>query len=324
VTIDRYAIAGQAIESELPLPELPLCPEQRPGRVLRIRQGGVLPSPTRVIDEKRLDDGRLWLAVFGATKGLIFHFPELAQFAVSPDGLCVDYFIEPGVPEESLRHLLLDQVLPYLAASWGGQVFHASAVEISGAAVGFLGDSGRGKSTLAAAFARRGFRVVTDDCLSVSEARGEYQVRPWSSDIRLWPESIQAVWGAPVGSKAVAHYTRKQRIATPPPSAELPLPLERLYFLQPPSDDTAIRIVPMPPREACIELTRQAFLLDPSDPIQVRNLFEDVGSMAESCSIHRLSYPRDANLLPAVVEAVLVHATGGETADFGSILLAGR
>jgi hypothetical protein len=324
VTIDTYAIAGQAVESELALPELPLCLEQRSGPVLRIRRGGILPSPTRVVDEKRLDDGRLWLAVFGAPKGLIFHFPELAQFAVSPDGLEVEYFMEPGVPEDSLRHLLLDQVLPYLAPFWGGRVFHASGVEISGSAIGFLGESGRGKSTLAAAFARRGFRVLSDDCLHLSSAGGGYRVRPWASGIRLWQDSIQALWEAEVPSTAVAHYTRKQRVAALAPAAGKEFPLGGIYLLQPPRDETAIRIDPMPPREACIELTRHAFLLDPSDAKRLRELFEDVGEMAESCPIYVLSYPRRADALSAVVESVLTHAAGRETSKFATVLIAGR
>ena len=323
MTIVTYAIAGLAVESEVPLPELPVCLQERPGRRIKIRKGGILPAATRVIDEKRLEDGRTWLAVFGAKRGLIFHFPELAQFAVSPDGLDIQVFIEPGIPEESVRHLLLDQVLPYLAASWGGQVFHASAVEILGSAIGFLGESGRGKSTLAAAFAKRGFQVLSDDCLHLSSGSGGYRVRPWSSGIRLWQDSVGAVWGAEVGTKAVAHYTRKQRVAAPAASPGMELPLGGMYLLEPPSDESAIRIVPMPPRDACVELVRQAFLLDPSDPSRVRELFEDAGTLAESCLLHRLSYPRRVDALSLVVEAVLAHREGEGMAKSGTDLVAG-
>jgi hypothetical protein len=324
LTIDTYAIAGQAVESELPLPELPAWLERRPERVLRIRHGGILPCPTRVVDEKRLPDGRPWLVVFEARKGYLFHFPGLAQFAISPEGWEMEVFIEPGIPEESVRHLLLDQVLPYLASSWGGLVFHASAVELPGSAVGFLGGTGRGKSTLAAAFAKRGFRVLTDDCLPVTPGITGYRVRPWASGIRLWQDSIQAVWGAEVPSTAVAHYTRKQRVAAPAPSPGKEFPLGALYLLQPPRDETAIRIVPIPPREACLELTHQAFLLDPSDANRLRELFEDVGEMAESYPVHGLSYPRRADALSTVVEAVLAHAGAPGKANFGAVLMAGR
>ena len=233
-------------------------------------------------------------------------------------------FTEPGIPEESVRHLLLDQVLPYLASSWGGQVFHASAVELGESAVGFLGETGRGKSTLAAAFARRGFRVLTDDSLHVAPGSTGYRVRPWSSGIRLWQDSIQAVWGAEVRSTAVAHYTRKQRVAASAPAPGKEFPLGGIYLLQPPRGETTIRIVALPPREACLELTRHAFLLDPSDANRVRELFEGVGEMAESCSFHGLSYPRRADALPAVVEAVLAHAAGPGRANFGAVLMSGR
>jgi hypothetical protein len=121
----------------------------------------------------------------------------------------VEYFIDPRF-RRSRYAICSSTGFPYLPLLGAG--FHASGVEIRGHR-GFLGEAGRGKSTLAAAFARRGYRILTDDCLHLSPSAGGYRVRPWSSGIRLWQDSIEAVWGAQVRSQAVAHYTRKQRVA---------------------------------------------------------------------------------------------------------------
>jgi ATPase subunit of ABC transporter with duplicated ATPase domains len=56
---------------------------------------------------------------------------------------------------------------PIFSAVLGRLVLHASAAEIRGAVVGFIGESGAGKSTLARSLADGGHALVGDDLLPV-------------------------------------------------------------------------------------------------------------------------------------------------------------
>lgn len=78
----------------------------------------------------------------------------------------------PGVAHATLRAFLLGPVLAITLYQRGYLVMHASAVAMRDArgewgALGFLGHSGAGKSTMAAALHARGHRVVSDDIVVV-------------------------------------------------------------------------------------------------------------------------------------------------------------
>jgi hypothetical protein len=73
---------------------------------------------------------------------------------------------------------------------------HASAIEIGGSAVALVGDTGAGKSTTAAMFARFGYNVVTEDIAAVIEVDGRLMVRSGHADIALWPEAVTLLYGS--------------------------------------------------------------------------------------------------------------------------------
>ena len=83
----------------------------------------------------------------------ILQFPNLADFIISEHGALVQYLPKPDIPIETIRHLLLDQVIPRVLGQQGRLVIHASAVTLPNRkTIAFLGNSGQGKSTIASYF----------------------------------------------------------------------------------------------------------------------------------------------------------------------------
>lgn len=69
---------------------------------------------------------------------------------------------------------------------------HGSAIEVEGKAVVFTGNSGTGKSTLAASFMKRGYRVVTDDISVISFSKMDgFRLLPGHSYLKLWADAIE-------------------------------------------------------------------------------------------------------------------------------------
>src|SRR5439155_11302653 len=97
-----------------------------------------------------------------------------------------------GVHEVTLRLLLFGPVLAVLLHQRGRLVLHGSAVVLCGAAVGVLGASGWGKSTLAGLLHRRGHRFITDDVVAVDVEHGR-TVAPGIPELRLWPDTAAAL-----------------------------------------------------------------------------------------------------------------------------------
>ncbi|MBK9199490.1 HPr kinase/phosphorylase [Candidatus Skiveiella danica] len=138
-------------------------------------------------------DGTLWTQFSRQGDGYLLRFPDLADFEVSADGAAVLGFPAPGVTSPTVEHLYLNQVLPLALSRQGKLVLHGSAVDIGGQGVAFLGESGRGKSTLAASFASEGTRFLTDDGLLLEWVDGRCMILPSHPSIRLWKDSQDAL-----------------------------------------------------------------------------------------------------------------------------------
>jgi hypothetical protein len=210
---------------------------------------------------------------------------------------------------KTLRHLLLDQVLPVLVSDGTASGFHASAVMIGGRAVAFVGKSGRGKSTLTASFAAAGHPVVTDDCLLLQAGPSGVEAVPTYPSLRLWGDAVNAL-GRPWGRwQSVAEYSRKirltNRLRDPIPFCVNPVPLGCVYLLDKLGASRPARIEPLSQREAFIQLIRFAFRLDPHRAGTLAREMDSVAALTRLVPVRRLRIPWHLPALPSVRHAVL-------------------
>jgi hypothetical protein len=91
---------------------------------------------------------------------------------------------------------LLGPVLGLVLRLRGVICLHASAVSIDDRSAVFVGSEGSGKSTTAAAFAREGFAVLSDDIVGLVEQGNEFQVFPAYPRVNLWPDSVKLLYGS--------------------------------------------------------------------------------------------------------------------------------
>lgn len=99
---------------------------------------------------------------------------------------------------EDTSTYLTGPVLGFALRLRGGLALHASAVCLEAGAVALIGPHGAGKSTTAAALARRGHPIVTDDVLHLSRAGGGWIAHPFAAHVRLWPDGAALALGAAV------------------------------------------------------------------------------------------------------------------------------
>lgn len=254
-------------------------------------------------------DGMLWTEFYRADGGYLLRFPQLADFLVSADACTVTSFPAPEVPEGTARHLYLNQVLPLVLSKLGKLVFHASAVEIGSGAVAFVGESGRGKSTLAASFAVSGCRFLTDDGLVVQPSGEGFEVLPSHPSIRLWDDSEAALIPPAARRAPPVHYTSKARFLADDELAfcEEPRPLRRVYFL---GDGSAERLEMrrLSAAETLVEWVKHSFLLDIEEQPRLASHFDQVAALANRPIHYHLDFPRRYDELSAVRQAILEHA----------------
>ncbi|RVB80659.1 MULTISPECIES: hypothetical protein [unclassified Mesorhizobium] len=255
-------------------------------------------------------DGTLWTDFYRIGGAYLLRFPELADFQLSQDGGQIQAWPVQGVSGATIQHLYLNQVLPLALSKQGKLVLHGSAVEISGEGIAFIGESGRGKSTLAASFATDGFRFLTDDGLLVEPCDGGFQIMPSHPSIRLWEDSEEALVGKDGVRKAPpVQFTSKARFLAGDEIAFCGQPrrLRHVYFLGEGVQQEAV-FEGMTGREALMELMKHSFLLEIEAHELLAAHFDELSSLAGQPIFYRLDYPRRFEDLPRVRQAIVKHA----------------
>lgn len=177
---------------------------------------------------------------------------EGAHLTVDPD---------PDADADFVGAVITGELFAALLRQRGYLVLHGSAVARDGRAIGFLGHSGWGKSTLAAALVGRGWHLLTDDLLVVGGVEGrdgpspEAFVVPGHPAMRLAPEAVARVstaGGATAGAAAHA-FTTKLQTDWQTAFHDAPVPLAHLFVLDPtPAEDPVA--TPVPPHLAVLEM----------------------------------------------------------------------
>jgi hypothetical protein len=303
-----YRLHSLVIDSEVPLPELPQWPEGPADFSFAVILTEQLePQPDRWAEERRRADGRLAYALAHGAEGDRVHFPGSADFLVSTDNRQVRCHALSSVPPQTIRHLFLDLLFPFLLSRRGEIVLHGSAVARGSEAIAFVASSGCGKSTLAASFVADGFRLLSDDSVLLREEADRLLVVPSYPSLRLWPDTVSTLLGNTSTLPPVAHYLPKQRVGTEHGHFEFTdehLPLERVYVLdQPAAADCAL--TPLTAREAWLHLVRNTMSLDHGNPEALKRGFDNCTRLARRPIFRLLSYRREFEVLPEVRRRVL-------------------
>jgi hypothetical protein len=324
MTLYRYA--DVTLASAWPLDELrPVTARARrralPAAITICAAGAPLPEPEPAdwLHTWRAASGDPALALARTAGGYLLRFPHLADFSMSADGRRVQAWPAPGVNAETVRHLLLDQALPRLLAHQGRLALHAGAARVGAQAIAWLGPTGAGKSTLAASFHSAGYPLLSDDGLLLSAAREGVQALGTYPSLRLWPAAAADLFGKAPPTAPMAHYSSKQRLLLEVDADEVdgPLPLKALFVLAPvrAMTETAVTLIPISARAACMALITNAFQLDVTDKRRAADALALAAACAARIRAFRLVFPRAFGALPAVRAAMLQAPGAEEDAD---------
>lgn len=124
------------------------------------------PPPGEVLAAYGSGEDR-WYTATATESGYLLRFRDCGELVVSADLDEVLVRRDPSGRADLLPVLLAGTGTAFLLALLGKTVLHASAVAVQGSALAFVGESGQGKSTLAALLCTAGAELITDDVLVV-------------------------------------------------------------------------------------------------------------------------------------------------------------
>jgi hypothetical protein len=205
----------------------------------------------------------------------------------------------PAGGDEFLREQRLSGIPMILAYRHRGDVsLHAAAVEIDGGAVILAAPSRFGKTTLALAFHRRGYRVLSEDLVCCRPSTGE--VLPGPAVVRLRPDVFSGE--APPGTHVAV--ARPDRVFVAIDAAGrgsgAPVPLRGLCFL---NEADQLRVEPMTAAGALPALWQLHFHLPTTDErAEAFRRLTAIAAAAASWTLHR---PMRLEALDATVDLVV-------------------
>jgi hypothetical protein len=213
----------------------------------------------------------------------------VGEFTMAPPQRPLSWSRAKGSDQDIFQEALFGPALILYLALSDTWCLHASAVARNGRAVAFMGDSGRGKSTLAAFLAdREGWQRIADDILPIT--------------------------AGPAGVTASPHFPQLKLPLKAHPSPDLPvqIPLAAVYLLERPNleddDQTAVRLEPLSRYQAALALighTVAARLFDKTLLARHAHFCADA-----AVPVYRLTYPHRYELLPQI--AAFIEEAGGD------------
>jgi len=284
----EYTAYNLCIHSEVELPGLP------PGEGspdVTIQWSAIQPRSRRELQERQAITGRI---------------PGDLAFRVQGGTHIYIARLRDDLPDAIVQMYLHGTLMAIILRQRGLMVLHASSVARDGRAIGFVGDSGWGKSTLADYFCQQGYDLINDDVMAIElSPSGPCYARPGGRHIRLRPGS--GAWLhqeytrfdplVPGSSRRIRYVTDAQRV-------RVKLPLERLYILEP-GYAAETQVLPLPPAHALLHLVHHTRVLDLNhqDWFQAQH-FEQANMLIHRLPIRLLRRAYGLDELASVVEQV--------------------
>ncbi len=283
-----YRAYGLVVRSETELPEfLPTAPA---AHEIDIRFG-----PEAAQQWAGIEDGQARPGVFlpAPEGGFVMRVPETCDYWVR-DGRAIALTPVPGVDAATIRLFLLGSALGMAFHQRGLLVLHGATVLHGQGASIFVGDSGQGKSTLAAHLGREGFPIYGDDTMPLWPRRdGGFEVWPGSRMFKLWSDTIGQLGESSDGLESVGVRLDKYFFPNAAQPPDRPARVHEMIELVSGDADSAPVLEPLEGLEALGVISANTYR--PHYVPQLRreaDHFRLCAALAGSITVWRLSRPR--------------------------------
>ena len=302
---ETYSLYGLTLRSAIPLP----CPNVEQSvaapdiELLECGRAEILEACNQ--DRISFREQGFWQCSIFADGSAHVAWKEHFEFVVSASAKQVRWRKLQEVPNEVFFTYFLGQVLSYCLLARGIEPLHATAIIVDDQAIAFLGDSGFGKSTLAATFLQRGYPLLTDDVLALEFSGENVWARPGIARVKLNPDAADTVFG---GRRSIPMNSFTSKMIFPLNDAQhgnRVVPLQALYVLPHKPSKSRILIRRLSGRSSFLPIVQNTFNDTVLHPDRLKQQFAVAARLASVIPIKRLSYPRRLEMLPAVADAIL-------------------
>ncbi|MEM8963423.1 MAG: hypothetical protein AAGD38_18215 [Acidobacteriota bacterium] len=194
---------------------------------------------------------------------------------------------------------------------------HGSAVVVDDRAMALIGVAAIGKSTTAAAFARHGHTVLSDDVLALDVSAATPLIEPAIPCLRLWPDAVTRLFGHADALPPLTPNWDKRGYALGDSFADRAVPLGAIYQLIEGATATIDLLTGRDALLAVLANTQVTYLLDRT--MRAREL-DVLARVLAAVPVYRVVLPDEATVdeaqgPEAVRRRLLEHMNGAVTND---------
>ncbi len=232
---------------------------------------------------------------------------DLFEFLVTPDARRIGVRALGEVESEAMLAYLLVDGLSFSMVRLGWEPLHATAVVTDHGAVAFLGNSGEGKSTLAALFMTGGHRLLTDDMLVLQRHGDSWLAQPGPPRIKLYREMADLILGP--GDRGVPMNSVTDKLIIPLRASQSmteAVLLTTVYIVSEMRGEAdAPSVQRLSPAAALPRVLAHTAGHYPSETARLRRQFDFVTALVREVPVKALSYRRCKDRMFDVRDAVL-------------------
>ena len=257
------------------------------------------------------ENGETILIIRRMKDGEYFHlrYADGTEFVVDRRGTEVWATWPDSLTVDDMATYLLGPVMGFVLLLRGTICLHASAIAVGNQAIALVGPSGSGKSTTAAAFARSGYAILSEDVVALLQRGQVFLAQPAYPRIRLWPESVTALYGAEDALPCLTPTWDKHYLELTGNGCHFqqePLPLAAIYILDERSDDArAPSVEAMPASRGFIALVANAYATKLMDKTMRAREFKLLERVMASIPLRRVTPHQNSDYLSKLCEVIL-------------------
>lgn len=266
---------------------------------------------SRTKDEK--GNPTMELGFLGSHEHIVLRYSDGTQFVLESHGRDVFADWPDQLSLADTVSYLVGPVMGLVLRLHGTVPLHASAVAIGDHAVAFAGPAGAGKSTIAAAFAQQGYRVVSDDVVALCEESAAFVIPPGYPRINLWSESVAAILGKDVSLPPICPTFDKCFMPLNPETQfeARSLPLGGIYILHShAAGPVKPALRPLRGTEAFVALLANTYMNYLPDRARRLREFQLLGRVLARVPLRCVEAAEDLSRLPDLCEAIARDAAG--------------
>jgi hypothetical protein len=315
-----YVVYGLRLSTNQPFPGLtPLPASSAPrGYDIEVDFSAGLPAAWRdaawsvwYTSMERTEQGESCLIIWHREGGAGFRvcYHDGVEFAIDAGGKHIEVRWADSTTLENAASYLLGPVFGFLLRLRGVTCLHASAIAVGDFAVAIAGPPGSGKSTTAAAFARRGHAVLSDDVVPILERGDSFSLVPAYGSLWLWPDSVKALYGSEEALPRLLPGWDKRHLALEQAGylfQREPLPLGAIYLLGERTGDPGGPFVePVVGQTSLISLVANTYANRTLDTNMRAKEFEFLGRVVRAVPVRQLRPHHDAARLERLCDAIV-------------------